>query len=72
MEMKRIFLGYFRDTTTGSIVYTAFTRGIKSKWIYHARTAPNIDHLVGSFEEVMQCNFLLSQGKMYLTIILAI
>ena len=43
------------DTTTQR---TPFTHGMKSKWIYLARTTPNIEHLLAPLEEVIRDKFL--------------
>ena len=62
-------------TTQPQAAYTAFTHGIKSKWIYLARTTPNIDHLLAPLEEVTvydASSYPPSQGKAYLTTTFAI
>ena len=43
-------------TTQPQAAYTAFTHGIKSKWIYLARTTPNIE--LAPLKEVIRCKFL--------------
>ena len=45
-------------TTQPQAAYTAFTHGMKNKWIYLARTTPNIEHLLVPLEEVIRGKFL--------------
>ena len=44
--------------TQPQAAYTAFTHGMKNKWIYLARTTPNIEHLLAPLEEVIRGKFL--------------
>ena len=44
--------------TQPQAAYTAFTHGIKSKWIYLARTTQNIEHMLAPLEEVIRGKFL--------------
>ena len=48
-------LEHFSDIamTQTQAAYTAFIHGIKSKWIYLARTTPNIGHLLAPLQEVI-------------------
>ena len=45
-------------TTQPQAVYTAFTHGMKNKWIYLARTTPNIEHLLAPLKEIVRGKFL--------------
>ena len=58
--MVKILVLYKKKSTQPHAAYAAFTHGLSSKWVYFARTIPDISDLLKPLENAIRTCFLTS------------